>query len=179
MHANTQPVATNNLPGAARAAVIAAIVIVAAAAGFLTGNALQDAGNQQSRARSRPRSRCTSTRASGSLARKRPSSRRSRPCTRIWASGSLARKRQPSRRRERPRPGRTTPPHPRSADIVNPCSRGPASDRGASSRVSRYDALVNLSDLDHRPLIVATVTPLSPDGGGRWTSTQSARTWTF
>jgi hypothetical protein len=41
MHATTQPTATNNLPGAARAAVIAAIVIVAAVAGFLTGNAMQ------------------------------------------------------------------------------------------------------------------------------------------
>ncbi len=30
--------------------------------------------------------------------------------------------------------------------------------------MSRYDALVNLSDLDHRPLIVAAVTPLGDDG---------------
>jgi hypothetical protein len=48
MHATTQPVATNNLPGAARAAVIAVIVIAAAIAGFLTGNALQGAGSSGS-----------------------------------------------------------------------------------------------------------------------------------
>lgn len=41
MHATTQPVATNSLPGTARAAVIAVIVIVAAGAGFLAGTALQ------------------------------------------------------------------------------------------------------------------------------------------
>ena len=45
MHANTQPVANNQLSGAARATVIAAIVILAAVAGFLTGNALQDSGS--------------------------------------------------------------------------------------------------------------------------------------
>ena len=45
MHSNTQPVATNNLPGAARAAVVAVIVILAAVAGFLTGNALQGSSN--------------------------------------------------------------------------------------------------------------------------------------
>jgi hypothetical protein len=41
MHANTQPVASNNFPAAARAFAIAAIVILAAVAGFLTGTALQ------------------------------------------------------------------------------------------------------------------------------------------
>ncbi|HEY6607653.1 MAG TPA: hypothetical protein VI277_00505 [Candidatus Limnocylindria bacterium] len=41
MHANTQPIATNNFPTAARAVAIAAIVIVAAGAGFMTGTALQ------------------------------------------------------------------------------------------------------------------------------------------
>ncbi len=46
MHANTQPVATNHLSGAGRAAAVAAIVILAAVAGFLTGNALQGSGSQ-------------------------------------------------------------------------------------------------------------------------------------